>query len=135
MNSRKPVAILLMAVLAGCATPPTPAAVGAVASDVTALEADIQTAAAGKTLTQAQLATITGQLTMLQTDVTALNAGKAGVTVDSVLADVTTTADVLGPFLPEIAALVSLAGPKSGMTYSKPLADYSKLKADVAAAH
>jgi hypothetical protein len=121
--------------LGGCSTSTTTttAAALAVATDVTAIIGDINSAAAGKTLTEAQLATITADVTKLQNDVTALNAGSTTTTVTGVLADVTSVATDVGPFLPAIEAMISMAAPAPGGVphpVSKAQIDYIKLQVD-----
>jgi hypothetical protein len=112
----------------------TPAQVATVAADVTAIVTDIQAATAGKPLTQQQLATVASATSQLSTDVAALNAGTTGTTVATVLADVTKAAQLVGPFLPEIEALVALAAPPGAapptMAQAHAMADYARLKAD-----
>lgn len=119
--------------LSSCANPPTTAQVTAVATDVSTLDADIQAATSGKPLTAAQAAIVATDTAKLQSDVTALNAGSAGVTVASVLGDISTAVSDIGPFIPEIEALVSLAAPAPGAAVVPPTkiqADYARLQAD-----
>lgn len=119
-------------VLTSCGNQPTTAQVTAVATDVSTLVADIQAATSGKPLTAAQAATVATDTAKLQTDVTALNAGSTGTTVASVLGDISTAINDIGPFVPEIEALVALAAPQNGTPFAqtKIQADYAKLKAD-----
>jgi hypothetical protein len=127
-------ALAMLLLAASCATAPPANAVAAVASDTATLIADITAAANGQPLTAAELQVVAAQTGKLSADVAALNAGTAGISVASVLADVDDTITEVGPFLPTILALVSLAAPAPGAPASKPMADYQQLKIDVAKA-
>jgi hypothetical protein len=141
MNLRIVSTTALLVSLAGCSTTSTvtPSTATAVAGDLAMLVSDIQADVASKTLTAAQVATINTEVTQLQTDVSALNLGTPGVTANSALTDFMTAVSVIGEWLPEIEALVAIAGTPTGHA-STPLAlkaqaDFASLKRDVAAAH
>lgn len=120
--------------LTSCANTVTPAQVTAVATDVTTLVADIQSAASGQPLTVAQAETVATDTAKLQADVTALNAGSTGTTVASVLGDISTAIADIGQFIPEIEALVAMAAPQNAgaVPTTKVQMDYAKLRADAA---
>lgn len=120
--------------LSSCANTPTTVQVTAVATDVSTLVADIQAATSGKPLTTAQAATVATDTAKLQADVAALNAGSTGTTVASVLGDISTAIADIGPFVPEIEALVAMAAPQNGAVIpaTKMQMDYAKLRADAA---
>jgi hypothetical protein len=131
-------ALALLLFATSCATAPSAPAINAVAADTATLIVDIEDQAQGQPLTIAQLQTVAAATSQLSTDVAALNAGTAGVTVSSVLTDVTSSISEVGEFLPSILALISLAAPAPGAAptaNSKAMFDYQKLKADVAAAN
>jgi hypothetical protein len=139
MKRLLPLALGLLVV--SCANSPTTAQTQAVANDLVALQADITADVAGKTLTPAQAQTLASALTLMSTDVANLNVGNTGTTASTVLADMSTVITELSPFLPEIAALATLASPEAsaGITPTpkvtvppKMLADYQKLHADAA---
>jgi hypothetical protein len=124
---------LALALLAGCATQATSAALAsaeAVAADLVALEQQVQ--ASGATVTPAELAALTNAVAAAQSGVTALTANRAQAS--SVAASIEAALQQVEPFLPEIAAVIgALAAPAPSAAPAPVLPAVAKLQADLAA--
>jgi len=112
---RKISIFLGLSLLAGCALTTTQSA--AITSAVTAattletdIATDVQTASATGAIPASALVAINAQLSTLGTDIAALSAGST--TAATVEADLQTAITAVAPYVPEIAALISMAGKK-----------------------